>query len=120
MLAAVGRLIDATFMVGPIRMSQSAHVNDIRRIGINNDSADLTRVFQTHVLPSPARINGPVDAISGGERGPNVRFAGSDVNNLGIRWRQSNGTNRSEGCAVRNRLPDHAGVRGLPDSPVHA
>ena len=56
MLSAVGRLEHSSFTVGPIGVTENAHVDHIRIALINDDPADLSRIVQSNILPSLAPV----------------------------------------------------------------
>jgi len=116
MVAAIGGLIDAALVIGTVRMSKRADVNDVCILRIDDNTADLTRVAQADILPAHAAIGGAVHSVAGGEVGANVGFSSTDVNDFGIRGSDGNSADRSNGLTVEDGRPGYSRVRGLPDA----
>src|SRR5262249_57247019 len=55
-LAAIRGLEKTAVRVGAVQPAQGADVDDVRVLGMDDDSADLERLLQTHVLPRSAAI----------------------------------------------------------------
>src|SRR5262249_32600560 len=62
-LAAVDRAEDTALGVRTEGMPESRHQHDIRIVRIDDECADLPRVFEADVAPGLAAIGRPVDAV---------------------------------------------------------
>jgi hypothetical protein len=68
--------------------------------------------------PRFAAIRRPIDAVSHGKIGPMQTFARTDVDDLGVRLRDRDGTDRLRGLGIEDRVPGAAIVIGLPHAAV--
>ena len=83
-LAAVARAEDAALFVVAKRMSQRRDEGDVRIFRIDDQAADGVRVRQADELPGLAGVDGLVHAIAADDVAADARFAGADVDDVGI------------------------------------
>ncbi len=85
-LAAIGRLVQTTFVTRAPQAPQRADVNDVRVLRMDGDPTDLKRLFESHVLPGLATIGRLVDAVSPRRAVAWIRFAGANPHDVRVRW----------------------------------
>src|SRR5262249_59440532 len=88
--AAVRGAKDAALRVRTVYVAQRRDEDDIRVARINDQGADLPRVFQPDVLPSPPPIRRFVNTVAGSEVAANAPFPRPDINHVRVRFRDSN------------------------------
>ena len=76
--AAVRGAKDAAIGIGLVDVAESRNIDAIRIGGIDDDAADLARVFETDVGPGFARVGGFEDADAVRMLAADVRLAGAD------------------------------------------
>src|SRR5262245_35462004 len=82
---------------------------------MHDDVADLPLLLP-HVFPRFAAVGGDVDAIARRDVAADVRLAGTNVDNIGIRRRDCDGADGARRLIVEDRLPRDAAVGRLPDT----
>src|SRR5579859_2779239 len=82
-LAAIARAEDAAFGVGTISMPERRDVNDVWVRGMNNDVADVARVFEADVRPSLSSVSRFVDAVAERNIAADARLARAGINHVG-------------------------------------
>ena len=117
--AAVAGAKHAAIGVRPVGMTQRRHQDDVGVARIDHDLPDVARALESHELPVVAPVRGLVDAGAVGDVGADGGFARADVDDLGIRRRDGERTDRRDLLAIEQRLPGHAGVGGAPHAAVH-
>ncbi len=63
-LAAIISLEQAALLVRTPHVSESGDVNDLRILRVHDDTADVARLFEAHVRPRLAAVDGLVDAVA--------------------------------------------------------
>ena len=101
-------------------MAQSGDEYDVGISRIHRDLADLPGFFQADVLPGLAAIARFVHAIAAGQIGTDVGFAGSGIDDVRVRGRYREGSDRADGLAVEDGSPNSSRIVGLPDAPIYA
>ncbi len=86
---------------------------------INCHLRDLLAVAQAQVHPRRAAVGGLVDAVADREIRTMQPFAAADVNNVRIRRRNFDCTDRASRLLIKDRLPGPPKVIGLPDPAIH-
>ena len=85
---------------------------------VDDDVADVARVRQADVLPGPAAVGRPVDAVAVRDVAADRRLAGAGVDDARVGVRDGD---RADGggleVAVGDVLPVGAAAGGLPDAP---
>src|SRR5690606_15947197 len=117
-LAAIHAAEDTALLVRSPGMAKGRHVDDVRVVGVDGDVTDVAGVLQTHVLPGLAPVGGFVDAVTVRDVAADVRLAGTNVDDVGVRLRDGDcpdgrGVQVAVGdvepvCATVGRLPDTA------------
>src|SRR5882724_11422981 len=115
-LAAVGCTKNSALLIRTKCVTQRRYENHILVSGVDNQCADLPRIFQPDVLPGFAAIDrfehpGPVRRVAADRR-----LARSDINHVVIRWRDCDCADRRNGCFIEKRSPICAAVSRLPNS----
>ena len=97
-------------------MAERRHKGDVGILRIDGDSSDLARVGQAGVLPCPAGIDRLVDTVAVREVAADIGLAHTDVNDVRIRRRNRNRTDRPGfHVPVCHRIPRDAGIVCFPD-----
>jgi len=89
-------------------ISERADHDDVGIARVHDDGIDVANVSEADAGPGGSGIAGFINAIAVG------LLAGADVDDVGIRGRDSDGSDRRDVLIVKDRLPDAAGVGGLP------
>src|SRR5207245_2254853 len=113
-LAAVPRPEDATLWVRAVGVAESRNENDVRIRGVNNERADVARIFQADVGPRFAGVGGFINAVAERNVAADAGFAGADVNDIGIGIGNVNGADGRDGLLIEERIPTVAAVSGFP------
>ncbi|MBA7645474.1 hypothetical protein ES703_53232 [subsurface metagenome] len=74
----------APLFVGTVHMTESRHIDAIRISGMDANSGDLTRIFQSDMLPGFPRIRGFVHAIAMGNIAPDRRLTHAHINDIRV------------------------------------
>src|SRR5579859_4374171 len=117
--ASIFRTKDAALLVRSISVTQCGHEDAVCVMRIHQDPSDLARIAQSNLLPGFSRLRGLVHPISNGNGRTHVRFPGTYINDVGVRWRRSNRSNRGNRLRVKNRLPCAACVVRFPNAAAH-
>ena len=117
--SAIDRFVNAALGVGAVSVSQHADKYNICVVRIDHDAADLARIFQPDVVPGLSRVARFVYAVPGSEVRANVGFAGARIKNVWVGWRHFDRPDRPHWLAVKNWLPDCAGIGSSPNAAVH-
>ncbi len=116
-LAAVPGAIDAALRIGTEYVAQGRDIDEIGVLRMDADAANELAVLQTDITPRAAGIGRLVQAIAVGDVEADRRLAGTGIDHVGVRGRDRNRAQRGAGHeAVRDALPEHAAVDGLPDA----
>src|SRR5579859_7995373 len=115
-LAAIARAEDAAFGVGTISMPERRDVNDVWVRGMNNDGADVARVFEADVRPSLSSVSRFVDTVAERDIAADARLARAGINHVGIRIGHGNGPDGGDPLLVKERIPGVATVGRFPDA----
>ena len=83
-LAAVARTKNTSLRVGSVGVAERGDEDNVRICWMDDDRADVARVFQADVGPRFARVGGFVDPIAERDVAADAGFAGADVNDVGI------------------------------------
>src|SRR5262249_46989472 len=108
--------INSAFLLRAVTGSQSSRENYIRIVRIDYDSADTSRLFQTHMRPGLPGIRRFVDSVSDGYIAANKAFARAGPNYVRIRCSYSKRPDRHRGLVIEDRPPVDAAVIGLPNA----
>src|SRR5262249_1484328 len=112
-LAAVGRLVDAALLAGPVQPPERPDVDDVGVLRVNGEFADLESLLQPHVLPGLAAVGGLVDAVAVGDGVARVVLAGADPDDVPVRRRHGHVAYGYGGLAVELVLEGDAVVGRL-------
>ena len=93
-LAAVFRAKDAAVGIRRRMMPECGDVDDVRVRRMNADLGNILRVDQPDLRPRLARVRGLVGSVALNDVAADVRFAGADVNDIRIGWRNRDGADR--------------------------
>src|ERR1700722_2341658 len=118
MHSAINGFINSTLLVWRISVTKSAHIDNLRILRINHDSADLARILQAYVRPGGAAVAGFVNTVTRRQVGSNIRLARSGVDRLGVSRCHGDCSDRSHRLVVEDGPPDSSGIRGFPDSAI--
>ncbi len=122
-LAAIGGLEDAAVRAGDEHVAHRRSVGHVRVLRIDHDIADRVRVAEPGVLPRPAGIGRPVDAVTGDERAADVALARPHVDHVRVGRCHGHGADavaRAGQRAIGDVLPLQAVIGALPDAAVDA
>src|SRR5271156_1775538 len=99
-------------------MAEGGDEGDVGIFGIDDQAADGVGVAEADELPGGAGVDGFVDAVAADDVAAHTGFAGADVDDVGIGFRDGDGADGGRGvfCLVEDGLPVEAAVGGLPDS----
>src|SRR5208282_6563273 len=100
MASDIDGFIDAALFVRPESMPLRAYIKDVRILRVDDNAADLARIFQANMIPRRATVSGPVNAVTGRKVLANIRLARSGVNNSRIGRSYGQCANRSHPLAV--------------------
>ena len=100
-------------------MPESGDEKDIGIGRIDEDFPDLLTVLKPDRLPAFSPIVGAKHSNALGNVASHVGFTASDVDPVGIRSRDGNGSNRPNVHFVENRLPRPACIVGSPNASVY-
>src|SRR5437016_1782960 len=114
--AAVAGAEDAALVVRTVGMAESGYKSDIGIRRMDDDLADVARVFQPNVVPGLAAVVRTIDAIAERDVAANAGFAGTDINYIGIGIRDGDAADRGGGLLVEEGIPGNAAVRGFPNA----
>src|SRR5258707_8185733 len=113
-LAAVGGFVNAARRArsrdGENWMPDDADDDNLWIARIDEDGRNVVCIGEADVGPRGTSVAGFVDAIAG------RLFAGADVNDAGIRTRNSDCADGRDVLAIENRFPDLAAVGCFPDT----
>ena len=112
--AAVGGFIHATFGMVAVGRTLHAHIHNVSIFGINQHAVNVAGIFQTHQLPSFARVQTFINAIAKILRIAGVAFARSRPNHVGVLLINGHRTNGSNGLLVEKRGKRGASVYRFP------
>ena len=119
-LAAVRGLEHATLLVRPERMPQHANPDDVRIRRVNTHAVHMVLHVEERVAsPRLASVLRHPDAVARGRITANITLAAAHPDDIRIRGRDRNGSNRTAEVLVRRRLPGGAAVGGLEDAATH-
>src|SRR6266581_1568385 len=82
--AAIAGAENSALGVFAVGMAQSGDEGDVGIGGMNDDLADVARVFQPNVVPGLAGVVRTVNTITEGDVATNAGFARADINDIGI------------------------------------
>src|SRR5258708_16055063 len=95
-------------------MGEGRYQRDVRVLWINKDAPNVLRITQANVGPRFSAVGGFVNPIAVGEIGTQIGFAGTDIDNVGLRLTDCNRANQANGRPAENRPPRFPAVRRLP------
>ena len=113
-VAPVGGSVDAPLLVGAEEVAQRRHPHPVGIGWVNDDPADVLRVFEPGQPPGLAAVAGVVDPLSPRRAVAVVGFTGPDPHFQWIRWCQRNISDGQIGLIVEDRGPGGAVVDALP------
>src|SRR5438128_2407675 len=115
-LPAVGRSIDPALLLRSVAVSLSCDENDVRIFWIDRKSSDSSTLLQSHARPRAAGVGGLIDSIADRDMTAYERLARSCPDDVRIRRRDCERTDRRDILTVEDRRPVNAAIGGLPDS----
>ena len=116
-LAAVRGLEHATLLVRPERMPQHANPDDVRIRRVNTHAVHMVLHVEERVAgPRLASVLRHPDAVARGRIAANITLAAAHPDDVRVRGRDRNGTDRAAEILVRRRLPGGAAVGSLEDA----
>ncbi len=108
-LAAVGGTEDAAIAVGGAIAAERRHEHEVGILGIDEHQRNRARLLHAEMLPALPGVGGLVHAVT------LVHAAGSDVHDVGIRWRHLDRADRRHILdIVKDREPGDSGAGRLP------
>src|SRR5207253_2403395 len=119
-LSAVLRTEDASLLVRPVGMTKRSDENSVRVPRVHEDPPDLPRIIQPDMRPVLAAVRGLVHSIPARNRGAHVGFSRAGVNEVRIRRRNGDRSNRCNRLRIEDRIPRSPRVVSLPNSAAHA
>src|SRR5207302_9380976 len=105
-LSAVRRTKDAPLLIRTVWMSEHRDEEAIGIARIDGEHRNLLAVAEAEVLPRFAGVSGFVGAVAGREIGTLQAFARAGVDDVGIRRRDGDRTDRAGWLLIENRRPD--------------
>ena len=118
-LAAVGGAEHTALGIRGVRVAEHCRENHVRIVGVYEDAPDLPTVLEPDMRPGAAGVLRFVHPVAVGNVRAHVRLARTHINHLGVRRRNRNGADGSDGLAVKDGRPHAAGVRGFPNTSAH-
>ncbi len=118
-LPAILRIKNAALRIRPVRMSQRRDKNFFRVFRINQNPRNLPRILQPNVRPRLPAVRGPVHPIPVGNVRAHVRLARPHVNDLWIRRRHRNRSNRRNRLRIKYRFPGAPCIVAPPNTSAH-
>src|SRR5437899_730409 len=115
-LAAIASAENAALRIFAVRMAESSDEHDIGIRGMDDDSADVTRVFQSNVIPCFAGIVRAIDAIAERDVTANAGFAGANIDDVGIGIGDGNGPNGGGALFLEEGIPGNATIHRFPNA----
>src|SRR5437660_6225885 len=97
-------------------MAEHRNVNYSRICRIDDDTGYRLRIIETRVSKGFAGIRRFVNAIAKAGTLAIVGFAGSDPNDVRVRWRNSYVADRGSRIVIKNRRERRAIIRRFPDA----
>ncbi len=117
--AAVDGLEDAALLVRSVLVSERRDVRNLGIARIDDDRADLTRIFKAAMRPGLPGIVGNVHTIAVSDVRTHVRFAAADVDDVRRARSDRDGPDRADIRGVEDRFPRAPRVEGFPHAAVH-
>src|SRR5437763_12249824 len=91
------------------------YVDKVRILRVDTDPGDGLGLLQTHFVPGLTRVGRLVDTVALHDIAAQLCFASADVDDVGVRLRDRNRSNRRTGeLAIGYRVPACAAVGCLP------
>ena len=112
--AAVGRAKNTALWIRPVCMTECRDEYVIGIVWIDPNPRNVLRVLQSDVLPRLATVGCFVHFVAIGNISAQAGLARPDVDDVGIRFRYRNRTNRCNDTLVGNWLPAHPAIRRTP------
>src|SRR6185437_241576 len=114
--AAIGGAEDAALAVRAIGVAKCSHKNDVWVLGIDDDLANGTGVFQADVGPGLAAVQRLVNAIALSEVAANAGFARAYVKDVGVGLGHGDAADGGGALMVEDGFPAQRAVGGFPDA----
>ena len=118
-LSAVGGAKHAAFFIRSPGVAECSHQNDVRVARVNDQCADMARVFQSEVLPTLTTVGGFVDAVTIRDVAAQAGFAGSHVEDVVVSIGNSDGSDGRDILLVKSWCPGHATVGAFENPAGH-
>ncbi len=115
-LAAVYGLIQAAIRIGAEQVSPRRNIDDVGVGGVHHQALDGLRFFQSQMRPVRAAIRRAPDAIADRRALPVVALAHAHVDDVLVRRRYGDRTDRFVWHIVEQRVPVVPAVGGLPQA----
>src|SRR5271167_4207832 len=118
--STVGRAIDSTFFTGAIRVAEHGSKNTIGIARIDGQRGNLLSVDEAaEMSPGFAGVGGLVDAVADGEIGAVQSLAAADIDDVGVRRSDGNGSDGLSGFVIEDGVPGATVVVGFPNAAVY-
>ena len=96
-------------------MAECAGEHGVRILRVHHDARDASGLLQAHQGPRFPGICGLVDALSEGDVAPDLPFARARPDDVLVRPRHRERSDRLHRMRIEERAPVHTAVGGLPD-----
>ncbi len=115
-LAAVGRLVNPAFGVGPERVALGRHVRDVGLRGVDPYARDLARVREANGRPGLAGVGRFEHAVAVRHVAADGVLAGADVDHVGVGLTHPDRADGPAEVLIGDGQPGIAAVGGLEDA----
>jgi len=100
-------------------MAESGDKGDVGIGGMDDNLADVARVFQSNVVPGLTAVVRTIDAIAEGDVAANAGFACADINYIGIGVGDRDAADGGSGLLIEEGIPGNTAVSGFPNAAGH-
>ena len=114
--AAVTCAKNSALLIRAKCMTQRRYENHILISRIDNERADLPRIFQPNIFPGFATVDGFENSSTIGRVAADGGLPRADIDDVVIRWRHCQSADRRNWCFIKKRSPSCAAVSRLPNS----
>ena len=102
--------------VRPEGVAERRDENDVRIFRMNDERADVARIFQADVFPIPAAIDRFINAVAVSDVAAQRRFAGAGVNRVVIDGATAIAPIEELILLIENRRPVRAAIGCFPNA----
>src|ERR1700730_9312990 len=117
-LAAVSGTEQAALLIGAVGMAEQGCKNLVGISWVDGECRNLQAITQAEMGPGFSGVSRFVDSIANREVGAMQAFTAGDINDVGIRRSNGDGSDRLGGFVVEDRAPGAAVVVRLPHAAV--